>query len=277
MRGAILRGSTKGGTKMSAPKDKVRAAWETNAEWWDAYYKEGNAFHLQLIAPATERLLGVQAGETILDVACGNGVFSRRMAELGATVVAFDFSAPFIECARKRTVEHADRVEYHVIDATDRAQLLSLGEGRFDAAVCTMAIMDMSEIEPLAEALPRLLVPGGRFVFSIMHPCFNQMGAKMMLEEETHDGRFVTTPAIKVSKYMAPFQAQGIGIRGQPVPQTYFHRPLQELLRPFFDHGLVLDGLEERAFEGREDSSLRLTWDHFPEIPPVLVVRMRRS
>ena len=262
---------------MNASDDTVRAAWETNAAWWDATYKEGNDFHLTLIAPATEKLLAVQPGETILDIACGNGVFSRRMASLGADVVAFDFSASFIDCAKKRTVEHADRIEYHVLDATDRQALLGLGEDRFDAVVCTMAIMDMSDIEPLTETLPRLLKAGGRFVFSILHPCFNQTGCRLTLEEEDRDGELVVTPAIKVTRYMTAFRSQGIGIRGQPVPQTYFHRPLQELLRPFFDHGLLLDGLEERAFEGREDGSPRLTWDHFAEIPPVLVVRLRRG
>jgi len=262
---------------MSAPeRDPVRSAWETNARWWDAYYEEGNDFHLTLVAPATERLLDVRPEETILDVACGNGAFSRRMAQLGARVVAFDFSASFLACARQRTVDLADRIEYLELDATDRRALRSLGEGRFDAAVCTMALMDMEAIDPLADALPRLLKPAGRFVFSILHPCFNQMGAKMVLEEETHDGRFVVTPAVKVTKYITPFRARGIGIRGQPVPQTYFHRPLHDLLRPFLAGGLAIDGLEERAFAGRRTENPALSWDQFDEIPPVLVVRLRR-
>jgi 2-polyprenyl-3-methyl-5-hydroxy-6-metoxy-1,4-benzoquinol methylase len=260
---------------MKPNADDVRAVWETNAQWWDAYYKEGNDFHLTLVAPPTERLLGVQPGETVLDVACGNGVFSRRMAQLGATVVAFDFSERFIECARKRTKEHAERIEYHVIDATDADAMLGLGERRFAAAVCTMAIMDMSDIEPLAAALPRLLKPGARFVFSILHPCFNQTGCRLVLEEEERDGALVVTPAVKVVRYMTSGSSMGIGIPGQPVPQHYFHRPLHELLRTFFDRGFVLDGLEERAFADREEIRPRLSWDHFPEIPPVLVARLR--
>lgn len=261
---------------MTVPKpDDVRAAWETNAEWWDAYYQEGNDFHLALVAPPTERLLEIQPGEIVLDTACGNGAFARRMVELGAHVVAFDFSARFLECARKRTIENAERIEYHAIDATDRDAMLALGEGQFDAAVCTMAIMDLSEIEPLAETLPRLLKPDGRFVFSILHPCFNQTGCRLMIEEEERDGELVVTPAVKVVGYMTPGASKGIGIRGQPVPQYYFHRPLHALLRPFFDHGFVLDGLEERAFDPKDDERPRLTWESFPEIPPVLVARLR--
>lgn len=115
-----------------------------------------------LIAPSTERLLNVQAGQRVLDIACGNGAFARRLAALGATVVASDFSAAFLEKVRARmTTEHADRIEYRLVDATDEAALLALGERQFDAAVCTMGLMDMSVIEPLFRALARLLKPGG--------------------------------------------------------------------------------------------------------------------
>ena len=232
---------------------------------------------MTLIAPPTERLLGVKPGETILDVACGNGAFTRRMAQLGASVVAFDFSESFIECARKRTVDYADRIEYHVIDATDRDALLALGEERFDAAICTMAIMDMSDIEPLAVTLPRLLKPEGRFVFSILHPCFNNPSSRMVAEHEDRDGDLRTVRAVKVERYMTPFSAKGIGIPGQPVPQTYFHRPLHALLEPFLRNGLVVDGLEETAFADPSNARGPLSWDHYPEIPPVLVARLRSA
>ena len=261
--------------KPRSDENPVRGAWEKNAAWWDAYYKEGNDFHMTLIAPPTERLLGIEPGQTVLDVACGNGAFSRRMAELGAQVVAFDFSGAFIACAGERTLEHADRIEYHVLDATDRDALLSLGEDRFEAAVCTMAVMDMEEIEPLAEVLPRLLAPGGRFVFSIMHPCFNNPSTRMSAEHEERDGDVRTVRTVRIERYMTPFSAKGIGIVGQPVPQTYFHRPLHVLLEPFLRNGLVLDGLEETAFTDPANARGPLSWDHYPEIPPVLVVRLR--
>ncbi len=253
----------------------VRGAWEANAAWWDEYFEDGNDFHRALIAPPTERLLGIEPGQTILDVACGNGAFARRMAELGANVVGFDFSETFIACAKERTCAHADRIEYRVLNATDRGAMLELGDGRFDAAVCTMAIMDMEAIEPLVETLPKLLRPGGRFVFSIMHPCFNNPSTRMCAEHEDRDGDLRTVRTVKVERYMAPFSAKGIGIAGQPVPQTYFHRPLHGLLAPFFRNGFVVDGLEETAFTDPSAARTPLSWDHYPEIPPVLVVRLR--
>jgi len=257
-------------------KDPVRSAWEQNAKWWSDRFGGGNDFHLKLVAPPVETLLAIQPQEHILDIACGNGAFSRRMADLGARVTAFDFSEPFIDCARERSEGYEDRIEYRVIDATDRTQLLGLSEAKFDGAVCNMALMDMSDINVLAECLPRLLRPAGRFVFSIMHPCFNNNAVRLSIEDEQQGAEFTSVPSVRMTQYLTPFESEGIGIVGQPVPQTYFHRPLQELLRPFLAQGMVLTGLEETAFEDASSARGPLSWDHFHEIPPVLVVRLER-
>ena len=73
-----------------------QARWETIAEFWDDYMgEESNRFHRELIRPKTEELLAVAEGQTILDIGCGNGNFSRRLAELGARVVAVDLHPCF--------------------------------------------------------------------------------------------------------------------------------------------------------------------------------------
>src|SRR5258708_27331174 len=82
---------------------ETQEIWEQNARWWDANMGEGNSWHRSLIAPATERLLGIRAGERVLELACGNGQFARCLASLGAHIVACDFSPAFLDCARQRT------------------------------------------------------------------------------------------------------------------------------------------------------------------------------
>ena len=255
---------------------EVQAGWDANAEWWDDFVgPEGNEFQRELIGPATERLLGLRPGELVLDVACGNGAFSRRMAGLGARVVACDFSAKFLERARAHTKEHVDRIEYLLIDATDEEKLLSLGERRFDAAVCTMAMMDMAVIEPLMSALGKLLKPEGRFVFSVSHPCFNNFGVKRVVEEEDRDGEVVVTHSVKVGKYHTVGVVKGLGIIGQPVPQVVVDRTLSTLLNTCFDAGFVLDRLEEPVFGAETEGQRPFSWANFREIPPVMVARLR--
>ena len=262
----------------SRAHEETRDAWNANADFWDERMGEGNDFVEVLCWPSLARLLDLQPGERVLDVACGNGLTSRRLAALGAEVVAFDFAEEMIAHARRRTAEHADRIDYHVLDGTDEDALLALGEGRFDAALCNMALFDMAEIEPLFRALARLLRPGGRFVFSVLHPCFNSAHVTHVAEMEDREGEIVTAYAIKVHTYMTSTVARGAAIAGQPQPQVYFHRPLQALLGVGLAAGFVLDGLEERAFPpdhlpGRNP----LAWGgNFSEIPPVLVARLRR-
>ena len=108
------------------PSEQVKSIWNRNAAFWDDYMKEGNQFNNLLIAPAMERLLELKPEEWVLDIACGNGNLSRRLARQGARLVAFDFSEKFIELARARTVENTDRIEYRVIDATQREDLVAL-------------------------------------------------------------------------------------------------------------------------------------------------------
>jgi SAM-dependent methyltransferase len=254
--------------------DESRDIWNANAGFWDDYFKEGNDFHRQLVGPAAERLLGVKAGETILEIACGNGAFARRMADLGARVVATDFSPVFVERARARSAGYADRIDYRVADAGQRDALLSLASVQYDAAVCNMALMDMADIGPLLETLPVLLKPGGRFVFTVMHPCFNSVGMTKIVEETDREGDLVAQYAIRVFGYLTPNAQKGLGIVGQPRPQYYFHRPLSVLLGACFKAGFVLDGLEEPAFPPESRANRPFSWSNYPEIPPVLAARL---
>lgn len=253
----------------------VREIWDQKAGYWDERFGEGNDFHRTVVEPAADRLLAVRPGEMILDVACGNGAYSRHLAALGARVLAVDFSASFLELARGRTGEHpelGDHIEYRLVDAADPGALLALGDRAFDAVVANMALMDMADIEPLAGALPRLLAPSGRFVFTVLHPCFNSLGTSMTAALEDHDGELVVRRAVRVEGYLHVPPGRGCGMPGEPVPHYYFQRPLGELLGIFFRAGLVLDGLEEPAFPG--DGRL-LNWSGLSQIPPVLAARLR--
>ena len=256
--------------------EKTAGVWDRLAEWWDDQIGDGNAVQ-DLLEPITEDLLELRPGDQVLDIACGAGRFARRMAARGANVVAFDHSERFIGRAIQRSKEGSHKIEYRVLDATDSTALLSLGEGRFDAAVSTMALMDMASIEPLISTLPRLLKPGGRFVFSVTHPVFNSGTARRVAEEQTRNGALATTLGVTVTDYSEHYAQLDIGIPGQPEPQHFFHRPINMLLNTCFRQGFVLDWIEEPALpESAESSTARqLSWSNFHAIPHSLVARMR--
>lgn len=254
---------------------ETRAFWDAKADYWDERMGDGNAFQRVLVGPAAERLLAIRPGERVLDIACGNGVFARRLAALGARVVATDFSARFLDLARARGTSGAAEIEYHLVDATDEEALAALGAGRFDAVVCNMAMQDMPTIDPLPRAVHRLLAPGGRFVFSVPHPAFNSNATRLGIEEEDRAGRLVETRYVRVADYLRQQPGLGVGMPGEPAPHWYFHRPLAVLLGACFAAGFALDGLEEPAFLPEDAGGVPLSWHNFSEIPAVLAARLR--
>ena len=256
--------------------NKTARVWDRLAEWWDDKIGNGNEFQDYLIEPATERLLVLKTGERVLDIACGAGRFARRMASLGAIVIAIDHAEKFLNRARERTTENIERIQYLKLDASDPSALMSLGEDCFDAAVCTMALMDMSSITPLISTLPKILKPRGRFVFSVIHPVFNSSTARRVAEQFEYNGEVITRLGITVTEYTEPFAYKGLGILGQPEPQHYFHRPISLLFNTCFKYGFVLDGMEEPVFPKgfQSSSSSPFAYSRMPLIPPILVARM---
>lgn len=253
------------------------SAWNANAQFWDHHMGEGNDFFNILLWPAIVQLLDPKAGMKVLDIATGNGLTARRLAGLGVDVAASDFSPELIRLARERTPGSL-QINYSVVDATDHDALLDafLPKAPYDAVLCNMALFDVADIEPLFLALPKVLRPGGVFVYTLTHPAFNNTSCKHVVEEIDDQGEIKTVYSVRVSKYMTSTQARGLAMRGQPRAQWYFDRPLQAYLHLGFENGFILDGFEEQAFPMDHPQGTLLGWGgKFSEIPPVLAVRMR--
>ena len=177
-----------------------------------------------------------------MDIACGNGNFSKRLVENGANVVAFDYSPKMIEFAKKRRVNFLDKIYFSVCDATDYDELLKLKQERpFDKAVANMAIMDISEISPLMKAVYEMLASDGVFVFATHHPCF------------TYPNEDYFTACIN----------RGEAVDGQPVLQNYYHRSMEDIFHEALDVGFCIDGFYEVPFKNQKT-------------PIIMIVRLRK-
>ncbi|MDF2686848.1 MAG: bioC 3, partial [Clostridia bacterium] len=222
---------------------------------------------------STLKLLELKENDRILDVACGNGNFSRYMAEHGVKVVAFDYSEKMIENAKIRCRNYLSQIDFKVADATKYDEVISLKQdGLFDKAVSNMAVMDISDIQPLFNAVYDLLKPNGVFVFSGIHPCFQTPGMKKFVETDDYCKDVNIRMGIKTYEYINPCYHEVVAFANVQKPVVHYHRPLNELFNICFTAGFVLDGLEEPTFK-KEDNQLKFDWY---DIPPSIIIRIRK-
>lgn len=123
-----------------------------------------------IVAPAMLEMIGPVNGKEILDLYCGAGYFSRRLASLGASVTAVDDSDRLVGIAREINDREHFKIQYAVAEPND---LSVIEDSMFDDIVCNMGIMSTRDLAGTVAALARLVKLGGRFIFSIVHPCFN--------------------------------------------------------------------------------------------------------
>lgn len=134
------------------PKSQGSDPRKTN-EWNPALYESGHAFVWKM-ADEVFLLLNPQPGERILDVGCGTGQLSARIAASGAGVVGIDSSEEMVRQARA----NYPGFDARLADVTN----LSLGE-RFDAVFSNAALHWVPRAEAAVERIAAHLKVGGRF------------------------------------------------------------------------------------------------------------------
>jgi len=126
----------------------------TASRWSPADYAQ-NAGFVPALGDAVLRLLDPRPGELILDVGCGDGALTARIAAAGANVIGLDASPEMVEAAR------ALGIDAFVADA----EAMDLARfGQFDAVFSNAALHWMLDPESVAGGIFGALRPGGRFV-----------------------------------------------------------------------------------------------------------------
>jgi SAM-dependent methyltransferase len=148
---------------------EVAEFWEANAETWTRHARAGyDVYRDALNTPAFLDMLPEINGLRGLDIGCGEGSNTRRLARLGARMHAIDIAPTFIRYAR--AAEEADPlgIVFHIADGT----ALPFADHAFDFATAFMSLMDMADQPRAVQEARRVLRPGGFLQFSILHPCF---------------------------------------------------------------------------------------------------------
>jgi ubiquinone/menaquinone biosynthesis C-methylase UbiE len=236
-------------------------------EWYDRLVGDaGSDYHQHVVIPGALRLLGPKPNDAIIDIACGQGVLCRALAERGVRPTGVDAAPGLIRAARERGPAS---IHYHVGDARD---LSTFEDNAFDAAACVLAIQNINPIQPVCEGVSRLLKPFGRFVLVMMHPAFR--GPK-----ETSWGwdQANTVQFRRVDRYLLPRKTPIVTHPGSD-PDIYtwtFHKPIEAYVKAMRNAGLLIDALEEWPSHKTSEPGPRAAAENAArkEIPMFLALR----
>ncbi len=221
----------------------AKTSWGKVAKWYNNLLEEGsNTYQEKIILPNLLRLLAIKTGEEVLDVGCGQGYFSRAMAKLGARVIGIDLGGELIKLAKQQA---GPDQTYLVLSAE---KMTGLKDGRFDAAVCVLALQNIKNLQAAVGEISRVLKPGGRCVLVLNHPAFRVPTASAWGYDEKGSGAVIQYR--RVDKYLSEISqevdmTQGVSDHTKKIFTYSFHHPMQVYFKAFVRAGLVVSRLEE--------------------------------
>jgi 2-polyprenyl-3-methyl-5-hydroxy-6-metoxy-1,4-benzoquinol methylase len=226
------------------------AAFRASAE---EFGPEGDFGRRYLLNPTLFALLGEVEGIRILDAGCGRGYLARMLAVRGARVTGIEPAPEGYSYALLEEQRAPLGVELVQDDLTRPFGL----EEVFDAVVANMVFMDIADYRAAMRNCVRALRPGGRFVFSLLHPCFEEPSSAWPSQ------RFVT-----VHEYLRPHRfQQGISYG--------FHRPLSHYLNYTIRAGCCIDEIVEPQL-APELAAADPVYERNVHVPSYIVIAARK-
>jgi ubiquinone/menaquinone biosynthesis C-methylase UbiE len=148
---AASRAQTRAPGDLAAVKTRQQGAWSSGD-----YAVVGTT--LQIVGEELCEALDLRAGQSVLDVAAGNGNVTLAAARRWGKVVSTDFVPALLERGRERAAAERLDIEFQQADA----EALPFGDATFDVVVSTFGVMFTPDQERAAAELIRVCKPGGK-------------------------------------------------------------------------------------------------------------------
>jgi ubiquinone/menaquinone biosynthesis C-methylase UbiE len=216
---------------------KPSTSWGSSAKWYSDYLETTeDSYQRQVILPNLLRILGPKSGMKVLDIACGQGFFSRAFREAGASVTGADISKELIAEAKKLS---PNGIDFHVAPAD---KLAFAKDGAYDAATVVLAIQNIENMQGAFAEAARILKKGGRIILVMMHPAFRiPEGASWGFDEEAK------VQYRRIDRYLSAHRSELLvhpGKKDSPITVSY-HRSLQDFSKALFKAGFAITRFEE--------------------------------
>lgn len=250
---------------------KLPTSWGVVAQWYNKLLGKEDTFQSSVILPNLMRLLPVQKGEKVLDMACGQGFFSYALAACGAEVTGTDISPELVALAKKNAPPNI-AAQFAVAPADKQAPITS---GTMDRVLCVLAIQNIENVAGAFAEAHRALRPGGTLHLVLNHPSFRvPKGSSWEWDDRNRQYR-------RIDKYLSEAQVK---IKMKPgddpsIVTVSFHHPLQFFVKTLHAAGFDVVDMEEWASHRNSDSGPRAAEENRArnEIPMFMYVAARRA
>ncbi|MFQ5799905.1 MAG: class I SAM-dependent methyltransferase [Candidatus Zixiibacteriota bacterium] len=243
-----------------------QAAYDEIADEYAEAVSADSDSSTSVLGVATHCLLatiGPVANLDVCDLGCGEGHLARQIADRGGRVVGIDISERLLELARERTLHPNIRF---ILD--DAQRLTTLRDSEFDLVVSNLALMDIPDLKATYATVHRILRAGGRFIFSITHPCFQAPDTNIDTDRE---GNFLARRIMRYAKEGFWRSDYTGGIRGKV---GAYHRMLSTYINELILTGFVICRIIEPTLPPGQYEN---PWAQGRmEVPSVLVIESRR-
>jgi ubiquinone/menaquinone biosynthesis C-methylase UbiE len=243
--------------------------------------------------PNLLRVLDPRPSETILDIACGQGFFSREIAKTGAKVVACDIAKELIDLARKHQDQGKDKnIDYHV----SAANVLGFcPSGSINAAIIVLALQNIEDISGVFHECAKVLKSSGpsglgsRLIIVLNHPAFRIPKHSSWQWDEPAHAQYRRVDAymsdtreridMNPGTTLSPSHDQKDNMSKKDKNFTVsFHRPMQVYFKALAKAGFVVTHLEEWISHKQSDAGPRAKEEDRirKEIPMFLMIEAGR-
>jgi SAM-dependent methyltransferase len=171
--------------------------------WAESYDESDNPIVAMEEGIVRSMLDGLPAGRA-LDAACGTGRHARHLVDRGHEVLGVDLSAYML----RRAAENVPDARFVEGDLRD----LPAEDGRFDLAVCALALAHLPDVAEGIAELARILRPGGRLVLSVLHPLQAHLGWQAPYTDAHGRRGFVREYPHNHADYLAAFRSAGLHV-----------------------------------------------------------------
>ncbi len=217
-----------------------------NAPTWTRQVRTGyDIYRDYLNTPAFLAMLPDISGQKGLDIGCGEGGNTRKLAERGAKIHGVDIASAFIKFASETESQQPLGICYQMADA----RRLPFADGEFDFATAFMSLMDVMGPEIALKEIARILRPGGFLQFSILHPCFAPPHRKVLRDKNGIAYAIEIADYFAIGEHAETWHFSSVGCKEkeniEPFHIPYTHLTLTGWLDAIAASGLVLEKTAE--------------------------------